>query len=238
MQLKIKKKKKQVYRKIIYTYGSRYLLCLFLIGCGTQIPVASKHYRKDLLLTVNGKQIKGMGVAPSAKSYKIHIKAHAKLDYLAIETCHRSESLESPSYKPRVIKKRKEYEYNYVPVGLERNCAVSFTVYNKRGEDSWGYIGFESLDYTLPARIECNGGVVKGNGNSSCHSKAGLHQRITFDRVVKVIEDADCGLSAGKNGSWQFQQPLGAKVCIFMSKDKQFHKLRLFGYNGVILQED
>lgn len=214
------------------------LFLLLFVGCASQIPVADTQYRKDLLISVNGKEYRGMGVAPTAPIYKIHIKSHAKIDYLAIETCHRSQSLEEPYHRPRIIKKRKEYSFDYVPVGLEKDCGISFTVYSKRGENSWGYIEFESTEYDLGARLECNGIVAKGNGVSACHSKSGLIQRISFDRTVKVIEDPLCGLRAGKDTTWQFDQPLGAKVCVFMDKEKKFHKLVMYGYNGVILQED
>ena len=85
-----------------------------ITGCGSLQGYDKKaFYKKNLIMEVNDVIIVGFGTAPYSTSYKIKIKNHKKMDYLSIESCHRNIGIESPYFKQRVIKNRKEFEYDY-----------------------------------------------------------------------------------------------------------------------------
>lgn len=208
---------------------------IWLSACSnvSQIPQASKFYKRELEVKVNGALCSGACVVKRAPKYTLEVNAPADMDYLSIETCHRHVTKEDLG---------DSFTYDYVPlVGVEDgiDCAVEITTLDKKhAKNGYAYIEFESDLFTLSSLIKCNGQVYQAQGVSICQSKKGLSQVIEFKEPVKVSPDDSCPLDAEHSGSlFEFHLPRGACLYLFQSKSGDLHKLITLGSEDQILEK-
>ena len=212
---------------------------------------AEKVYKRDMLVTVNGKSFEGFATVPKAQKYEIHVEARGDLDMFLMTSCHKEAQKEKAwNVKKKVksglfgwgskkISLKREVKFTYHPNSLESDgdCPMELGGYeNRHGRHSWAFIDFESEKYTFPAKINCNGMAIKSNGTSVCQSRNGLIQDITFDEDVLLADNNDCGLTSRRGKKFEFSMPKGKCVLVFGHKNG-FHKLTLLGYEALLIRE-
>jgi hypothetical protein len=215
-------------------------ICLFLLlGCSrtSDIIKVKINYKKSLSFKVNGQQFKGVGVPTFAKEYLIEIEAPFKLNYVKIESCHREIVLRNAYHKKRILKNRKKFQFNYKPIGLEKECIVFITALNENGKGKFGQIAFESPEYKVMATNYCNGIKSKTKGVSLCQTKKGLIQMIEFDEDLIVKSTCPIMGYNGRKNIFKYEPESGDCVFLFMGKDR-LHKLVSFGYDQIIYEDE
>lgn len=188
----------------------------------------------------------GVGVLPNDESYDLDVEHSSKLNFFAMNTCHREVTTENPDRGFR--KKNGNYSLNYKPT-LEKGkaCPLYLAAYNKKGRHGWGTFAFESPKYALPAVMECNGDEINFQGVSICQSRYGTIQRIEFPEEVLPAEPVDgpaqrknpCPKLATKdNKVFEFIMPRRECFYGFIGKESlKEHKLYTVGYEEVIVRD-
>lgn len=215
------------------------LLSLFLLlNCSrtSDIIKVKINYKKNLSFKVNGQQFRGVGVPSLAKEYLIEIETPFKLNYVKIESCHREVVLRNAYHKKRILKNRKKFQFNYKPIGLEKECIVFITALNENGKGKFGQITFESPEYKVMATNYCNGVKSKNKGVSLCQTKKGLIQMIEFDEDLVVKSTCPIMSYNGKN-IFKYEPESGDCIFLFMGKDR-LHKLVSYGYDEIIYEDE
>lgn len=229
----------------------------FLTACSTtpQVLDAKIFYRRDLPVTVvyetkvshpetiptsGSNHFEGSGVLNNATRYTFIIspKGNAKMDLLAITTCHREFSGEKLS--PGFFGKNR-YKYEYTPVkGVEDTpqCLIRMNVLDANtGKHAWALFDVQDRETLLPAEVTCNGETVQSNGVSLCQSRSGLVQRITFAEEVDFVP-SKCPIDAPKGRVLELKMPMGECVFAFKGKDSgRIHRLTTVGYEGLLIRE-
>ena len=188
----------------------------------------------------------GVGVLPEDYEYNFEIKHRAKLNFFAVNTCHREITTENPDQG--LFKKNGKLNLNYKPT-LEKGkaCPLYMAAYNRNGRHGWGTFAFESENFTLPAKIECNGDEIQFNGVSICQSRFGTLQKITFAEEVLPAKPVngpaervlDCPVLPTKDGkTFEFIMPKRECFYGFIGKKSlKEHKLYTIGYEEVIVRD-
>jgi hypothetical protein len=207
-------------------------LLLFIAGCAspTQKLTTTVKYKKDVRFTVNGKKIKGMGVAIPAAEYEIEIEYNfGNMDLLTFSTCHREIQMEGEGSKAKYVFKPTEIE-------IKGNCPLDIGIYDKKGRHGWGFLLFNNHGFSLPAKVQCNGESYSINGVSACQSQIGTVQSINFSQPV--ILDSTEGCKAEKNGN-SFEYTMASDFCRFgfMDSAGNFHSHESYGYETYIIRE-
>jgi hypothetical protein len=203
--------------------------------------VPDRVYRRDMLVTINGKSSDGVMVVPRSSSYKIRVEGKAKIDLFTLQSCHR-EMLTSDIKNSGIWRTKSVVEVDYAPApGVEDSgaCPVQLGGYEKAaGRHSWALVDFESTDETLKANLFCNGDKSVGNGVSICQSRAGLIQKIVFERPVVFSPDKGCEIPESSDQTWTFAIPKGVCVYYFAEKQKpnRAHRLTTIGYEDVLVR--
>jgi len=190
-------------------------------------------YKRDMQICLNDKCAEGVIVAPRKSKYEFEIKAHGRLELFTFATCHREETTSKHSRR-RWFKDNKVVKGTYLPVpGIEDgHCPVYIGGYNHKNRNSWAFADFEDPEYTISAKVNCNGASGEFNGVSVCQSRAGLIQTIEFPEVVTV--DA-CGLK-GKSNRFEYKIESGECVAVFFGA-KSMHRLTTIGYDKILLRK-
>lgn len=187
----------------------------------------------------------GVGVLPSDDRYNIKISHNSKLDFFAMNTCHREVTTESPDRG--IFKKDGVHYINYQPtLELGRACPLYVAVYNREGKHGWGIIAFENEKFKMPSKVSCNGDVIDFNGVSICESRHGLLNKIEFDEEViaakpvngPVERDDECPSLPSKDGkTFEFTMP--KRECLYGfigKKSKQWHQFYTIGYEQLVVR--
>jgi len=213
---------------------------------------SGKFYKRDMIVTVNGKIFEGFAAVPKAEKYDIHVEARGDLDMFIMTSCHKEEQKERAWNVKKTIRSglfgwgrkkidlKREVSFSYYPNSLERDgdCPMELGGYeNRHGRHSWAFIDFESEKYKLPAKINCNGRVIESNGTTVCQSRNGLIQDIEFSEEATLADNNDCKIASKKSKRFEFAMPEGKCVLVFASKDLKFHKLTLLGYEALLIRE-
>lgn len=221
-----------------------FILCLMsklLWSCSSvSMPVdAAIVYRMDMDLEIGGRKGNGMLVAPNWKEYEILAKSAGKLDLFIFSTCAREEYQEEAWDKGWFKTKLKtKFQYKPNPKIEKHNCDMRLAGAEKiKGRHSAGYIVFEESQYTMPAKIICNGKESNSNGSSACQSRSGILVQIEFSR--KVRGKSPCADIKSKDEK-TFRVAIPRSTCAvgFQDGDKNRHKLILRGYDQIPLRGD
>lgn len=188
----------------------------------------------------------GVGVLPNAEDYSLKVEHNSKLNFFAMNTCHREVTTENPDRGFR--NKNGETSLVYKPT-LEKGkaCPLYLAVYNRKGRHGWGTFAFESPKFDLPATMECNGDEINFKGVSICQARYGTLQKITFNEEVLPARPVngpaqrkkDCPELATKDFK-TFEFVLPPRECFygFIGKDSlREHKLYTVGYEEVIVRD-
>jgi hypothetical protein len=209
----------------------RYILFILLISCATVQPPfdteAFKNglYRKEVVLSVDGKTGLGALTVPKKEKYDIWLSSLGNMDLFRITTCHRETILKGVGFKGNFLgigKNDKLTNIKYSPVkDIEDNgtCPVEFGFYEKKkGRHSWGVLIIESNNLLLPSTTKCNGETLENSGVSVCQSRAGLIQRIVFsEAVVFQIPKNGCkyDFKITDNKVFEYRMPEGECMVYF-----------------------
>jgi len=190
-------------------------------------------YKRDMQICLNGKCAEGVIVAPRKSKYEFRIKAHGRLELFTFATCHREETTSKHSRR-RWFKDNRTVSGTYIPVsGIEDgHCPVYIGGYNHKNRNSWAFADFEDPEYTISAKVNCNGSSGEFNGVSVCQSRAGLIQTIEFPEVVTV--DA-CGIK-GKARKFTYKIQSGECGVAFFGANSM-HRLTTIGYDKILLRK-
>jgi hypothetical protein len=213
------------------------------LGCTTVRHNADPNvfYKRDMYIRINGDLFKGVAVAPLSHRYKFEITAKGKLDLFTFSTCHRDIAIEEAG-EDGIFGNSRRVKYRYVPANnLEKHgmCPVLLGGYEKsRGRHSWGFVDFQTPERTVKATISCNGEVKETNGVSICQSKAGLIQKIMFEKEMIVSPDKKCPMKKTKGLFFEYAINVGFCVFEFMEVESgNLHRHSTFGYEKILLRE-
>lgn len=224
------------------------------VGSENQDLKSNTFYKRDMMLTINGKVYEGVAVAPMIAKYDFHVEARGDLDMFLMTSCHKEEQKERAWNVKKTVKTglfgwgrkkidlRREVTFSYLPNSLERDgdCTLELGGYeNRKGRHSWAFIDFESEKYRLKATMNCNGRTIKSNGTSVCQSRKGLVQDIQFPEDVIVADNNKCGIVSKRAKRFEIPLPIGKCTAIFASTTSptKFHKLTLLGYESLLIRE-
>lgn len=187
----------------------------------------------------------GVGVLPEQETYYLKVKAHGKLDFFNMWSCH--EDYVSNDRDDGIFKKNGVTDIEYTPT-IEKGmaCPVFIATYNKTQKHGFGLLAFENERFKLKATLHCNGFVQEANGVSICQTKFGLYQEIIFDEEVKALKPVngpadrkvDCpALDSQDMKSFKFLMPPRECVYGFIGKkSKHVHKFYTIGYESIIVR--
>jgi hypothetical protein len=231
------------------------LFVLLLTGCAVGESVKmkqdleqNKFYKRDMIVTVNGATVEGVGVFPQASVYNFDVESRGNLDLFVLESCHRSmekerawnvtKTVRRVFWKKKITEKRR-VQFQYRPTEIEKDyCPIRLSGYEKaRGRHSWAFIDFEDKVDTLKAVLRCNGVEEIVNGSSVCQSRQGFIQEIEFDMKVAVDSSQECLKGLPQVGT-KFQIALPKRECvfIFMNKKQNSHRLTTVGYEDILIR--
>lgn len=233
------------WKKALLGFGEVYALCaLYLLaGCSStsQVLEPGLFYKRDLSIEVNGQSHEGVVVVPRASQYEIVISPRGDADLLRIQSCHREESFEKISGG---WFKKNQFKYSYSPrPGLEDEgvCPLRIDVYEaKPGRHSWALIEMEHPDYTVSARLHCNGSTSVFNGVGVCQGKSDTIQKLEFMQEVRFAPPMPSSCSEPKKVdglSWEFQMSYGECLFHFQTRDGRVGRLTTVGYTGLLVRE-
>ena len=211
------------------------LIVFFSCSRTSDIIKIKRNYKKDLSFSINGKPFKGVAVPTLSKAYLIEIEAPFKLNYVKIESCHREIVLRNAYHKKRILKNRKKFQFNYKPIGIEKECIVFISALNENGKGKFAQIAFQAKQYNINAKNFCNGKESNTSGVSLCQSKKGLVQMIEFDEDLEVRSTCPIMSYKGKK-NFKYEPESGDCVFLFMGKDR-LHKLVSYGYDEIIYED-
>jgi len=221
-----------------------FVLTLISTGCQTPITGANpdKVYRRDMIITINGQTSEGVLVVRRAPIYQINVESKASLDLFTLQSCHR-ETLITDVKESGIFARRSRVRLNYTPsAGIEDTgaCPLQLGGYDKsQGKHSWAFVDFETPAETLEAQVFCNGDSSVNNGVSLCQSRAGLIQRMVFEKPVMVSPDPGCELPAAANNI-AFRFPIQKGICVYLfveiDNPHRAHRLTTIGYEEILIR--
>ena len=212
------------------------LLASTLTGCGAmevkQVADPNTFYKRDMVITVNGKKSVGVSVAPRAPSYNLYVQAYGQLDLLTYTSCHRDQDFTGLS---------RDHTYSYVPVqGIEETateaCPLVLGGYDKpNGRHSWGQVVFED-PAGLEATAFCNGERTTGR-TSACQNLEGQISVLEFAKPVKAAPECDYQLKDEGGGKrWSYRMPARECVAVFCTREMKCHNHYSIGYKQQLVR--
>jgi len=202
---------------------------------------SDKVYRRDMSISVNGLSKEGVLVVPKSSNYKIEVEGKAKIDLFSIQSCHR-EMFVTDIRDSGFWRVRSKVRVDYSPSpGIEDKgaCPIQLGGYEKsKGRHSWALVDFETNEETLKAELSCNGEVARGRGVSICQSRAGLVQKIVFEKPVIYSPDKGCELGELAGNTLKFNIKKGVCVYYFaeIAKPHRGHRLTTIGYDDILVR--
>lgn len=204
-------------------------------------PKPEIFYRRNLKITVNGKEFDGVGVVPKSAVYQIEGKSKGNMDLLAITTCHRDVA---PAYDLG-----HSFKYTYQPrrepgdMGPEgSNCAMKIEGLDKKhGKHAWGFIDFEDPFFSLYAKIVFCGEAGQYRGVYAGQCREGLSpQVIEFSEAVEVSPDKGCETLTQMTATrWELKVAKGECVYLFRGKQSGAEfRMTTMGYESAILEDE
>lgn len=233
------------------------VLCVSaLSGCDaktTQKLSADKLYRRDMILTVNGVTEEGVIAVPMLAENTIKVVSRGDLDMFAMQNCS-GEWIKEKAWNvtetvrtglfgwgKKVIDKKREVEFKYYPSGLERlgSCPLQLSGFSKSGQHSWGFVDFKTDSFKLKGQMTCNSVTSPFDGVFACQSRAGLYQKLFFEKPVTVSPDPGCELDKEEGKEFTFPMPKG--MCVYRIEDLAdgsiLGKITLIGYESILIRE-
>jgi hypothetical protein len=197
-------------------------------------------YKRDMRMKINGKDYVGVAVPPRADSYEIEIETVGDINMLTVTSCHREQVFEEPT--KGWFKAGNKFKYSYRPVkGVEdgRGCLLDIGSYERnKGRHQWASVDFVTMTETVPATLTCDGEVRQAGPVSICQAKAGLVQRIRFDRPMRVSPDEGCKVMATADEFvYEYEMPRSECTFYFGDKDGNFHRLTTLGYESIFVRD-
>jgi len=188
----------------------------------------------------------GVGVLPHQESYNLVIDSFNKLNFFAMNTCHREITTENPDRG--IFKQNGIHKISYNPtVEQGKACPLYIGAFNKTGRHGWGIVAFEHPNFQLESILHCNGDKEDTGGTSICQSREGLLQKITFKEPVKAAPPVngpaqrkeDCPVLSSKD-SKTFNFIMPPRECVYgfigLESGKE-HKFYTIGYEQLIVRE-
>lgn len=223
------------------------IAALMLCGCSalerSGVSIGGDAFpKRDVQLEFEGQRFTGVAVLPARDAYTITMEFPGELNLFTFGDCHMDHS-EEDAGSGEWLRKKNKITYKYAPRFPKEGeyCPVIIGGYEASTEarNAWGFIDFESRKETLPAHLECNGGVIEANGVSVCQAKAGLWQRVTFPVEVDISPDEACPMAKSDDSkTFKFKIAKGFCVYAFVSKDgKQRHRLSTLGYDKILIRK-
>lgn len=198
----MKKYNKQLVIDMV-VYAALALLFLWLIsftvGCETYQYThdPSRDNYKNLLVTINGIDYRGVAVVPRADKYEMIIHPETNIKTLSISSCHLDLLFQGKEIEDRETKKKwyqwgsKGISYTYkIQKDIEDKQACLFQIVAMNAEDKpFDYFAADFLDIrphvSLPATMACNGKTTYfGEGASICQAGANTFQAIRFSEIT------------------------------------------------------
>jgi len=227
------------------------ILSILLAGCSSvqQKLDPKMMYPRDLRYVVNEIEYEGVNTIPWAPRYEITILPRAEMTMVAFVTSARSHIF-TPKAKGWTWGSDNSFEYvnpdngvgAYIPSELEKNSPLQIDAYSKEtGQHSWAFMDFCDPANKLDATLVCNGGVVEsknGCGVSTCQSRSGLLQKISFLEPVYADPDKECALPKQKDNGYTWELHTGQCVYAFVGRDSlAVHRATFIGYEGILVRE-
>lgn len=220
------------------------LAAFLFCGCSSVAQKATRlplwTYKADIEISVDGKTFDGMAVTKLDGAKSISIRSKARLDLLAISSCHREFTEERVDYKEGWFgiggASAKSYVYEFAPTNIEKEayCPLYIQAFDKNGVAAWGYVAFRTIE-NLPARTECNGVGWRFSGISVCQTRAGFEQAISFDRAVKIASNELCKIEAKSDREFRVRSGKGFCLATFTDGVER-HRLVLLGYDEILIR--
>ena len=219
----------------------------------TQKLTPGTHYKRDMILEVDGYQGEGLLVVPEKPVHKFHVEARGELDLFTLTTCHREWTKEKAwnvkkksglfGWGRKIMKREVEFPLSLNPLERSDYCLTELGGYEKdKGRHSWAMVDYQPSDLSkfLPAFVQCNGSGRNYSGVSMCQSRKGLIQSIEFTEDMLVDPDPECRGPKGQGRKFEFQLPEGKCVYLFVEKSEPHreHRLTTFGYEQILIRED
>lgn len=206
---------------------------LLITGCA--IPINQKadaeiYYKRDMYVEVNGRKAYGTLVVPYADKYKIKVKFPGKGDLVTLSTCHREEEHEKLGRFERI---------EFKPTYKEKDglCSLEIAAFEyKKGRHAWALIDFESSQFTLPAKVKCNGKQYESRGTTICQSKQGLYQELEFYEPVTISNLAKCSNLEVDGNKVRFKVKPKECTYIIVGNSGFYHKLKVIGYEDILIR--
>lgn len=209
------------------------------------------HYKRDMILSVDGHEGEGVLVVPEKDIHKFHVQARGDLDLFTLTTCHRDWTKDrawNVKTKSGLFGWNKKIHENQVKFDLKLNelekndfCLIELGGYEKeKGRHSWAIIDVQTEETNLPAYVFCNGSEYQSKGVTVCQSRNGLNQGIKFEVDVLTDPDKECDLPNKRGKYFEFPIPKGKCVYLFIEVNPPHreHRLVTFGYESILIRED
>lgn len=228
------------------------LILLILVSCSSTVATQTSPdvlYKRDMILTVNGKTSEGIAVADQSSNYKMVIQSKGDLELFVMTTCHRDWTKESAwdvtyehvflGFGKRKIENKRQITFEYIPTELEKGyCPMWLGGYDKEKKNSWGFVDFKDNKTTLDATLQCNGETLASNGVAVCQNRVDLYTKISFPLEVITAPDAQCDIGQNKGKDFTFQIKKGFCVYRFRANDgsKKEFRLTTIGYENILIR--
>ncbi|MGL4558970.1 MAG: hypothetical protein ACRCV5_15830 [Afipia sp.] len=213
-------------------------------------------YKRDLVISVDGKVAEGVVTVPLKDKYKIEVESKIDLVKFFANTCTKEMEKDKMwrttktvpdgwfGWGSKTIEDPRKVSFEYSPNdSLERQggCPMELTGIDGLGRYAFGLIEFVGPDTTLPGRMECNGVTTDFVGAIACQAREGLIQSFTFKVPVVISPDPGCEVGQpDANGRWQF--PINKKKCMYAIVEKaqprREARITMYGYESVLVRSE
>ena len=221
--------------KTLNLLAASFLVGLFLVGCastpGQQSTKPYYSYRAEMILTIGGRSFEGLVPVKVNGPIDIQIYSPITLNRVEISTCSRHEVIRNTANGWfDKVKNTMTYRYNPTPIELSGHCPLLFQAFNDHVQKAWGLVTARS-DQNLPAKMECNGGVMSFAGISVCQTKSGLVERLTFAKPVEFEASPSCAIQTTDKMTFDVRSTQVGFCKATFTDGTDFHDLVLLGYD-------
>lgn len=209
------------------------------------------HYKRDMILEVDGFQGEGVLVIPLKEIHKFHVEARGELDLFTMTTCHREWTKEKAwnvkrksglfGWGRKIVKNEVNFDLSLNQLEKSDFCLIELGGYERdKGRHSWAIIDVRSEMTTLPATVNCNGSQYQSEGVTVCQSRAELIQSISFAVEVLTSPDKGCDLPSERGMIFEFPIKKGKCSYAFIETKAPHreHRMTTFGYEKILIRED
>ena len=238
------------------------LAALAVAGCSSltkdvkQEMDPNTRYRRDMVVTANGKNFEGVGVVDPLPVNSFKVTARGDLNLFVRETCagvitkesawdvqpEESRGFFDSLFGSRKVEGGRTVTFQYSPEkGLEDGlaCPLILAGYDKGGRHSQAFVDFKNPAlFQISGRLGCNGKFRAFEGVDVCESKKGLYQVIEFDEAVMVSPDRGCEIGQPKGNRFEF--PVNRGDCVYIFKgvgNDRLARITMSGYDEIAVRE-